>query len=186
LKKRTKSDRTRSAILAAAERLFGEQGYERTTVREIAERAGIDPAMVIRYFGSKDGLFALAASIQLELPAPSAIDPSDLGRLLIAHFLSVWEGPASAQGMAVLLRSAASNDFAATKMREVFLGQVMPFIATVGDPATAARRAGLVSSQLIGLAMCRYVLRLPPVVVLTQEELVSFMAPTLQRYASGA
>jgi len=186
MEKQSKSDRTRSAILAAAERLFAKHGYERTTVRDVAERAGIDPAMVIRYFGSKDGLFARAASIQLELPRPSAIDPNDLGRLLITHFFSVWEGPASTQGMAVLLRSAASNDFAATKMREAFLGQVMPFIAAVGDPATAARRAGLVSSQLIGLAMCRYVLRLPPVVALSQEELVSFMAPTLQRYASGA
>jgi AcrR family transcriptional regulator len=178
-----KSDRTREAILAAARQLFAKQGYERTTVRDVAERAHIDPAMVIRYFGSKDGLFARAASIELDLPSPAAIDPTELGRRLIEHFLEIWEGAGSKQGMAVLLRSAASNTFAAGKMREAFLGQVMPFITAVGTPATAPRRAGLVSSQLLGLAVCRYVLKLPPVVALTREEIVASLGPTLQRYA---
>lgn len=178
-----KSDRTREAILSAAKKLFAQQGYERTTVRDVAERARIDPAMVIRYFGSKDGLFAQAASIDLELPSPSAIDPNDVGRTLIEHFLEIWEGAGSKQAMAVLLRSAASNPFAATKMREAFLAQVMPFIEAIGDPASATRRAGLISSQLLGLAMCRYVLKLPPVVALSRAEIVDFVGPTLQRYA---
>lgn len=178
-----KSDRTRAAILVAARQLFAKQGYERTTVRDVAERARIDPAMVIRYFGSKDGLFARAASIDLELPSPEALDPNDIGRSLTEHFLEIWEGDRSKQGMAVLLRSAASNTFAAGKMREAFLGQVMPFIAAVGDRASAPRRAGLVSSQLLGLAVCRYVLKLPPVVALTREEIIAALGPTLQRYA---
>jgi len=185
MKKLKKSDRTREAILVAAERLFAQQGYERTTVRDVAERAGIDPAMVIRYFGSKDGLFARAASIQLQLPSLAGVEPSDIGRTLIEHFLAVWEGPGSTQGMAVLLRSAASNDFAASKVREVFSAQVMPFIAALGNPQSAARRAGLVSTQLLGLAMCRYVLRLPPVVALSRDEISQFLGPTLQRYASA-
>lgn len=182
LKTPKKSDRTREAILVAARQLFAKQGYERTTVRDVAERAHIDPAMVIRYFGSKDGLFARAASIDLELPSPAAVDPSDIGRKLIEHFLEIWEGDGSKQGMAVLLRSAASNSFAANKMREAFLGQVMPFVTAVGDRATAPRRAGLVSSQLLGLAVCRYVLKLPPVVALSREEIVASLGPTLQRY----
>jgi len=179
-----KSDRTREAILAAAERLFAQKGYERTTVRDVAERAHIDPAMVIRYFGSKDGLFAQAASIRLELPSATAIDPNGVGRALIEHFLKLWDGPGS-MGLVVLLRSAASNDFAAAKIREAFLAQVMPMIAAVGDPTTAGRRAGLVSSQLLGLAMCRYVLELPPVVALSPEELIAFVGPTLQAHATG-
>lgn len=186
MKKQKKSERTREAILAAAEHLFAQLGYERTTVRDVAERAHIDPAMVIRYFGSKEGLFAQAASIRLALPAPIGIDPSDVGRTLLEHFLELWEGAESTQGMAVLLRSAASNDFAAAKMREAFLAQVMPVVAALGDPATAGRRAGLVSCQLIGLAMCRYVLALPPVVALSHAELVASIAPTLQRYAVGS
>ncbi len=168
--------------MAAARLLFAKQGYERTTVREVAERARIDPAMVIRYFGSKDGLFARAASIDLELPSPAAVDPNQIGRRIIEHFLEIWEGDRSKQGMTVLLRSALSNTFAATKMREAFLEQVMPFIAAVGEEATAPRRAGLVSSQLLGLAVCRYVLKLPPVVALSREDIIASLGPTLQRY----
>ncbi len=178
-----KSERTREAILAAARQLFAKQGYEATTVREVAERARIDPAMVIRYFGSKDGLFAEAASVKLELPSSADICPADIGRTVAEHFLEIWEGAGSKQGMAVLLRSAASNSYAAAKMRDAFLAQVMPFITAIGDPASAGRRAGLVASQLLGLAMCRYVLKLPPVVALSHEEIVAALGPTLQRYA---
>ncbi|RYZ07109.1 MAG: TetR/AcrR family transcriptional regulator [Myxococcales bacterium] len=181
-----KSDRSRQAILAAARQLFAKQGYEATTVREVAERAQIDPAMVIRYFGSKDGLFAQAASVELQLPSAAHIAAPDIGRALLEHFLEIWEGAASKQGMAVLLRSAASNSYAATKMREAFLAQVMPFITALGDPATAPRRAGPVATQLLGLAVCRYVLKLPPVVELSRAELVAALGPTLQRYALGA
>jgi AcrR family transcriptional regulator len=178
-----KSDRTRESILSAARQLFAKHGYETTTVRDVAERAHIDPAMVIRYFGSKDGLFAEAASVELELPSAADIDSADLGRTLAEHFLEIWEGAGSKQGMAVLLRSAASNSYAATKMREAFLAQVMPFITAIGDPNSAPRRAGLVASQLLGLAMCRYVLKLPPVVALSRAEIVAALAPTLQRYS---
>ena len=178
-----KSDRTREAILSAARQLFAKQGYEATTVREVAERARIDPAMVMRYFGSKDGLFAEAASVELALPASAQIDPTEMGRALVEHFLDIWEGDGSKQGMAVLLRSAASNSYAAAKMREAFLAQVMPFITAIGEPVSAPRRAGLVASQLLGLAMCRYVLKLPPVVALSRDEIVVAVGPTLQRYA---
>ncbi len=178
-----KSDRTREAILSAARQLFAKHGYETTTVRHVAERAHIDPAMVIRYFGSKDGLFAEAASVELALPSSADIDPAHMGRTMVEHFLEIWEGASSKQGMAVLLRSAASNSYAAAKMREAFLAQVMPFISAIGDPSSASRRAGLVASQLLGLAMCRYVLKLPPVVALSHDEIVASLGPTLQRYA---
>ena len=180
--KPTKSERTRAAILEAARELFMEFGYQAATVRDVAHRASIDPAMVIRYFGSKEELFARAASIRLNVPQLQVVDKQAIGETLVRHFLDLWEGPASSCGMAVLLRSAASNEFAAEKMRDVFAAQVRPVVASVGDPATAARRAGLVSSQLLGLAMCRYILRLPPVVALSQVEIVRMIGPTLQSY----
>jgi hypothetical protein len=102
---------------------------------------------------------------------------------MVEHFLEIWEGADSKQGMVVLLRSAASNSYAAAKMREAFLSQVMPFITAIGEPASASRRAGLVASQLLGLAVCRYVLKLPPVVTLSRAEIVAALGPTLQRYA---
>lgn len=181
--KTSKSDRTRAQILAAAQLLFAERGYDGTTIRDIAARADIDPAMVIRYFHNKDELFARAASIDLSLPSLTVADPARIGETLIRHFLAIWEKPDN--GMAVLLRSAASNEFAADKVREVFAKQVGPAIASAGNKATAARRAGLVSSQLLGLALCRYILKVPPVVALSPDEIVVHVGPVLQRYAAG-
>jgi AcrR family transcriptional regulator len=184
-KNATKSDRTRAAILAAAQKLFAGQGYERTTVRDIAAIAEIDPALVIRYFGSKDELFARVAVFDLKLPDLSKVDRSKIGEMLVRHFLSLWEGDNTNGGFPIMLRSAASNQFAADKLRQVFAGQVMPALARVGDPSDAKERAGLVSSQLLGLALCRYVLKFPPVVSLSQERIIRDVGRTMQRYATG-
>jgi hypothetical protein len=119
------------------------------------------------------------------LPALRAIDRNTIGETLIRRFLEIWEGAASGPGMAILLRSATSNEFAAEKLRDVFGNQVRPVVAAIADPTDAGRRVGLVSSQLLGLAMCRYVLRLPPVVALSHDEIIRSVGPTLQRYAVG-
>jgi AcrR family transcriptional regulator len=178
----TKSDRTRAAILAAAETLFAAHGYERTTVRDIAAGAGIDPSMVIRYFGSKDQLFARVAEPDLRLPDLGAVERALIGETLVRHFLSVWEGEG---GLAILLRSAASNKHAAAKLREVFKAQVMPALARAGGKRSAAERAGLVASQMLGLALCRYVLKLPPVAGMPRDVIIREVGKTLQRYATG-
>ncbi|MGE3990573.1 TetR family transcriptional regulator [Pseudorhodoplanes sp.] len=182
--KPNKSDRTRAAILNAAREVFSERGYDAATIRTIAAQASIDPAMVIRYFGTKDELFARAAAIDLALPDLRSVDTTKIGETLIRHFLTIWED-AGGHGMAIMLRSAASNDFAAQKVREVFAAQVGATIAAVGKRDTAERRAGLVASQLLGLALCRYVLRIPPVVAMSREDIVAQIGPTLQRYATG-
>ena len=184
-KKPTKSDYTRAAILAAAQKLFAGQGYERTTVRDIAAIAEIDPALVIRYFGSKDELFARVAVFDLKLPDLSKIDRSKIGEMLVRHFLSLWEGENAIGGMPIMLRSAASNEVAANKLREVFMGQVLPALSRAGGRSGAAERAGLVSSQLLGLALCRYVLKLPPVVGLSRDTIIREVGQTIQRYATG-
>jgi Tetracyclin repressor-like, C-terminal domain len=87
--------------------------------------------------------------------------------------------------MTVLLRSAASNDHAASRVRELFAAQVLPAFARVGSRADAAERAGLVASQLLGLALCRYILKIPPVAEMSAQEIVKHIGPTIQRYASG-
>lgn len=181
-----KSERTRAAILAAAETLFAVRGFDRTTVRDIAAEAGIDPAMVIRYFGGKDALFAEAAVFDLALPDLGRVDRGLIGETLVGHFLDQWEGAGGHGGLPVLCRSAASNEAAAARMREMFAAQVLPAIARAGPRATAARRAGLVATQLLGLAFCRYVLHLPPVVAMPRAVLVREVGTTIQRYATGA
>jgi len=178
--KMKKSDRTRAAIAAAAQRIFASQGYERATIREIAAAAGIDPTMVMRYFGSKDRLFAEVAEFDLDLPDLAALDET-----LVAHFLSVWESE-SGGGFPILLRSATSNDYAAARMQQLFAAQVLPAMLVLGPPDSAPQRAGLVATQMLGLALARYVLRLPPVVMLDRDTIVREIGATLQRYATGA
>ena len=186
LKSKTrKSERTRAAILKAAQELFADFGYERTTVRDIAARAVIDPAMVMRYFGSKEELFAQATVFDLRLPDLTKTERSQIGDTLIRHFLALWEGALSKGTLTILLRASASNEGAAAKMRNIFAGQVTPMLAEVTDRAEVATRAGLVASQLLGLALCRYVLKVPPVVAMQPELIVKCVGPALQQHITG-
>ena len=180
----TKADRTRASILEAARELFEEQGYETTTVRQIAAAANIDPALIIRYFGSKDALFSSVAEPDLRLPDLSGISRTELGVTLVSHFLDLWEGGGARAGMPTLLRSAASNEYAADRLRRVFVEQVLPVITSAGPEANAASRAGLVSSQLLGLALTRYVLKLPPVAAMDPKFIIATVGETIQRYAT--
>ena len=180
-----KSQRTRAAILKAAQELFARQGYERTTVRDIAARAAIDPAMVMRYFGSKEGLFASATAFDLRLPDLTRVERADWGTTLMLHFIDMWEGPPGNGSLVILLRASASNDDAADQTRRIFLGQVVPMLAQVTPPAELPIRAGLVASQILGLAFGRYVLKVPPLVALQPAEIVALIGPTLQRYILG-
>lgn len=181
-----KSIRTRRSIEEAARNLFAANGFERTTVREIGARAGIDASMIIRYFGSKDALFAAVARPDLRLPDLSRVAPGAIGESLVRHFLDLWEGEQSGGGLPILLRSAASNEEAAARLRDIFREQVFPAVARAGSPADAPARAGLVASQLLGLALCRYILKLPPLVAMPPAEIVRAVGAAVQLHATGA
>jgi AcrR family transcriptional regulator len=178
---RRSSAETKAVILAAARERFAQVGYTGATIRAIAADAAIDPSMVMRYFGNKDQLFAAAADFDLRFPDLSGVDHADLGSALAAHFLNRWEGD---EALIVLLRSGATNAEAAQRMREIFLEQLQPAVAAL-NPDDAARRAGLIASQILGLALCRYVVRLPPVAEMTADEVVAYVGPTIQRYLTA-
>jgi AcrR family transcriptional regulator len=168
-------------ILAAAKQRFAESGYERATIRAIATDANIDPSMVMRYFGNKDQLFAAAADFDLQLPDFSSVEPDQMGAQLVTYFMDRWERD---EALVVLLRSSTTNAEAAQRMQEIFAGQLLPVIAKI-SPADAPRRAGLIATQVLGLALCRYVLRIPPVVAMSRDEVVEWLGPTIQRYLAG-
>src|SRR5437773_8811842 len=179
-----RSERTKASILAAARQHFAAYGYERATIRAIAADAGIDPAMVMRYFGTKGKLFAAAAEFDLRLPDLAAVPRGTVGAVLVGHFLDRWESDDSLQA---LLRAAVSHQVAVARMRAIFATQVMPAVAPLcKDRATAATRIGLVTTQMLGMALCRYVLRLPPVVALDRAAVIEWLAPTIQQYLIGA
>lgn len=181
--KARRSDATRSAILAAARERFAADGYERATIRAIASQADIDPALVMRYFVNKEGLFAAAAQFDLQLPDLRAVPKAEVGATLAGHFLEVWEKD---ETFFALLRAAVTNEAAADRMKQIFQTQVVPAIAAVvAEPASVPTRAALVSSQLLGLALCRYVLRLPPVRALERNQIIRNIGPVLQGFLVG-
>jgi AcrR family transcriptional regulator len=178
-----RSDTTRAAILAAARERFAADGYDRATIRTIAAAADIDPSMVMRYFGSKEGLFAAAAEFELGLPDLAGIPREEVGAWAAGYFLTRWEDDDTLQA---LLRAGVTNETAAERLRGIFTEQIAAAVSRVAPPgADAVARAGLVSSQMLGLALTRYVLRLPPVAAMSRDELVRWVGPTLQRYLTG-
>jgi AcrR family transcriptional regulator len=176
-----RSDATRAAILRAARERFAADGYERATIRAIAADATIDPSMVMRYYGNKERLFAAAAEFDLRLPEMSGVPVEELATVLVGHFLDRWEGD---ETLMALLRAGVTNPAAAERMREIFAAQLGPLAEKLA-PDEPHVRAGLVSTQVLGLALCRYVLKLPPVVAMKRPELIAWIAPTVQRYLLG-
>ena len=180
---RRRSDVTRTAILDAARERFASDGYERATVRAIAHDAGIDPSMVMRYYGSKEGLFAAVVDVELDFPDLSAIDPKTLGVVLITHFLELWERDTV---LRTLLRVGVTNEAGSDRLRQVFRTQLLPAArAFVPDPADAERRAALVASQVLGMALVRYVLQFGPAADMSRQEVTDWLAPTVQRYLTA-
>jgi len=180
---------TRTAILLAAQQAFGDQGYGPTSVRAVARAAGVDPSLVLHFFGSKDGLFEAA----LELPMDPAVvvagllqgDPEDLGERAVRGFLGVWDtGPAPGT-MLTLLRSAVSHPDSADRLRALLLRAILLPLAVAAGREDPERRAALLASQIAGLALARYVLRLEPLASATPDELAPLIGPTLQRYLTG-
>ncbi|UNO41238.1 TetR family transcriptional regulator [Streptomyces sp. MST-110588] len=178
-----RSDATRAAILTAARDRFAADGYERATIRAIAKDAGIDPSMVMRYYGNKEGLFAAATEIDIQVPDLTGVPREEVGARLVRHFLERWEIDERLTGM---MRVGVTNEAGADRMRSVFAEQLRPVLATVCPvPQEVDTRAALVASQVLGMALCRYVLRLPPAAELTREEVIAWLAPTVQRYLTA-
>ncbi|KUH83015.1 MULTISPECIES: TetR family transcriptional regulator [unclassified Mycobacterium] len=180
---RRSSTETKAVILAAARERFAADGYDRATIRAIAAEARIDPAMVMRYFGSKEQLFASAAEFDLELPDLTQVSRDRLGAAVAAHFLDRWERD---NALVILLRVGVTNNAVAERMRTMFAAQLAPAIArAIENPQNAAVRAGLVASQVLGMALCRYVLGFGPLANMSRADVIDWIGPTLQRYLTG-
>ncbi|NLU77536.1 TetR family transcriptional regulator [Micromonospora sp. HNM0581] len=181
---------TRDTILDAARSVFAERGFDASTIRTIAAAAGVDPALVHHYFGTKEQLFLAAMRFPVNpgelLPTVLAGDRAALGERLVRMFLTVWDSPAGAAGVA-LLRSAVSSEWTARLLREFLTTQVLRRVLDHLDiePAEVPLRGSLVASQLVGLALMRYVIRLEPVASTPPETLVATVGPTVHRYLTG-
>jgi AcrR family transcriptional regulator len=171
---------TRARILAEARSQFGERGFERTTIRSIASASAVDPALVMHYFGNKAGLFAAASRLAITFPDLTGVAPDRVIDEVLPMFVEVWgpHGP-----FLPLLRSAATNRVAAEALLGVFVDQVAPALAAV-VPDRPAERAALVGSQMLGIAVARYVLEIPPLVAMGDAALAEWLRPVVAHYLS--
>jgi AcrR family transcriptional regulator len=180
---------TREAILDAARRSFAEHGYQHATIRGVADLAGVDPALVHHYFGTKQRLFVAAVQLPLnpaeQLMAVLGDDPEQAGRRLVETFLLVWDRAADQSPLLALVRSAVGDERAAAMLREFITEEVLGQIARrLGSP-DARLRATLVGSQVVGLIMLRYIIRVEPLASAPADQVVAAVGPTLQRYLTG-
>jgi AcrR family transcriptional regulator len=180
---------TRDAILAAAQLEFGEAGYDGATIRGIAAGAGVDPALVHHYFGTKEQLFEAAVQLPISakslLPVLLAGGREHIGEQIVRSFITVWEEPRNRPVFMALLRSVVSNEQAADLVRRLLVKEVFAPIATALGVSDAELRATLAGSQFIGLALVRYVGRVEPLATADVETVVTAVGPTIQRYLTG-
>jgi AcrR family transcriptional regulator len=179
---------TRERILTSARRLFAQQGYERASMRVIARGAEVDPSLIVHYFGSKQALLEECLQLPLDprvvLYEVSKAPPEQRGNLLVGALVAAWERPEVQQHLLGMLRTGTSHDTARQALQRTLHDAVQPVVAglAIDDPA---RRSALVMSQLAGLAITRYFLRIPEVVALTPDEIIAGVGPTVQRYLTG-
>ncbi|WFE41143.1 TetR family transcriptional regulator [Micromonospora sp. WMMD998] len=175
-----RSAKARNAILEAAARRFAADGYDRTTIRAIARDAGVDASMVIRYFASKADLFYASAWTA----APARVDlpgSGDFAERYAEVFLEVWESSGSA--LVALLRAAPTRPEAVAQLQGVLDRQFLPvFHQEFPDRADIGQRAALILSQTLGLAYCRYLLRLEPLASMDRAQLQHAFTGTVRRY----
>jgi AcrR family transcriptional regulator len=175
---------TRGEILRAARESFAGKGFTATSLRAVAREAGVDAALVHHYFDSKDELFieSMALPIDPRQVAAHVLDGprEELGRRIITVFLGVWESPDGQQRMKAILRSVVSNDDVARVMREGISQLIIQPVAQALDVPDAQLRVSLVATQLIGIALTRYLIELDPIASSSVPELIDRMAPALQ------
>jgi len=180
---------TRGQILAAARASFAEKGFAGTTIRAVAAEASVDPALVHHYFGSKDDLFLAALEIPFDprsvVPTVFADGVPGAGERLTRLFLSVWDDPRSRLPLIALVRTSLVSEAPETLLQQGLLRLLLEPLRAALPAAEAGRRVQLVISQMAGLVVTRYLLALEPLASMPPEDVVAWVAPTVQRYLDG-
>lgn len=179
---------TREHILAAARKLFAEQGYLGTTVRAIAIEADVNAALLHHYFGNKQQLFVAALQLPFDpaemIPELIAAAPEEAGERIARLFLDLWSDPERRVPFLAILRSVTSNNDQAIGMLREFMDHTV--FATVAKQRGIPRlRVSAAAAQMFGIALLRYVVRVPALAEATDEEIVTLVGPTIQRYLDG-
>ncbi|WP_237197678.1 TetR/AcrR family transcriptional regulator [Rothia nasimurium] len=185
--RRSGGTRSREDILRAATNLFAEQGFEGTSVRAIAAQAQVDPALIRHFFGSKEALFTTLLNEATELSTRQTTTPSSGDRAtdLVAAYLHLWESPETGPLLIGLVRSALASATGAPAIKEALTRYLTQSCADPLKPSLDEASAELLGTQLLGLAVGRYLLGLPHLVALSTDELIERAAPAVQSYLEG-
>jgi AcrR family transcriptional regulator len=181
---------TRGQIIAAARHAFAAKGFAGASMRGIAAEAGVDAALIHHYFDNKQQLFLATVALPLGLPdvleQVTAGDRVDLGERVVRTVLGVWDSELQ-PSLVAAIRTALTDPALTRSVGEFLTLEVVGRVLRQDDlpPEEANRRAGLVASQILGLVIGRYVLRLPVLVDRQTEDLVAEIGPTVQRYVDG-
>jgi AcrR family transcriptional regulator len=178
---------SREDIVAAARELFAAQGYERASLRAIAGRAGVDPALIIHYFGSKEGLLHEALTLPVDpgallSHALEEVPPEQLGAEVVRTVVTAWDDPAVQPLMAGMIRTALSHDLAMRHLRANVMGTVLPAMASLTPGPDATQRAELIASQMVGIFLTRHIVGLPTIAAMSPDDLARTVGPTIQAY----
>jgi AcrR family transcriptional regulator len=187
--RRAGDNETRELILGAARARFGRSGYEGATIRGIAADAGVDPALVHHFYGTKERLFVAAMHFPVvpsdALHDLAAVKRSRLGEAIVRLFLEIWDEPDARSTMIGLLRSAANNEDAARMLRQFVSGAILGQLKDAVAAPDVDLRVSLVASQVVGLAFTRFVVKLEPIASASRDEIGAAIGPTIQRYLTG-
>ncbi|GAA4574515.1 TetR/AcrR family transcriptional regulator [Planotetraspora kaengkrachanensis] len=178
---------TRGEILTAARKVFAEKGFDKATIRGIAREASVDPALVHHYFDTKDGIFVEAMQFPVDpatvIPTILAGPREEVGERLVRFILTLTADSQAREPVVALLRTAMANEQAVTMLREFLTQAVLGRVAEgLGIPPI---RLQVAFSQMFGVIMMRYILKLEPLASADLEELVEILSPTIQRYLAG-
>ncbi|HEX8862318.1 MAG TPA: TetR family transcriptional regulator [Actinomycetes bacterium] len=180
---------TRDAILAAARESFTASGYDQASIRDIARRAAVDPALVHHYFGTKQELFTEAVELPVDLVAVVEAfvrgDRDRIGERIVGLMLSVWDSRTDRSPLIALIRSAVTSENAARMLREFMVSVLFVRLAEALRAPDAPLRASLAASQMMGLLIARYVVRVEPLASAPATQLVAAIGPNIQRYLTG-
>jgi AcrR family transcriptional regulator len=180
---------TRAAILAAARELFADRGFDRTTMREIGARAGVDPALIHHYFGTKDRLLVESLAMPVDADAVLGVlvaDPQHAGAEVVRRIVGVWEADAGTRERLLgLFRVGVAHERGAAALRDLLGRTVLAALEHVAAADHQGLRAALVGTQMGGLFLGRYVLQVPAVRDATADELAAAMGPAIQHYLTG-
>ena len=176
-------------IVTAAREEFAEHGWAGTTLRAVARAADVDPALVYHYFGSKEGLLDAATNPPqkwLESVAKVWTTPIDqLGAALITLLLASWADDEIGPTLRAVLQTAAHEPSTREKLRRIVEGSLMGVSELGSDEHDRLVRSGLISSQMMGFALMRYVWKIEPIASMTDDQAIAAIAPNLQRYVDG-